>query len=180
MKKKNKKKTLYIRKIRNKSNNKRMIRFYEEFDALFDYFFYLKKNIIKKRNFVNFLKRFHFSGLHKVQNYIKVFGLKKNYKMNVFFFKSIFTNVLKKKFKIKKKIKKTKKGVIKKKNTKLLKLVYKKKFNFNRFEKKEKIKKIFNKKVLCLHVSYRHLLGLPVRGQRTKTNAKTRKDFKVI
>jgi len=36
------------------------------------------------------------------------------------------------------------------------------------------------KKNLFIHVSYRHYLRLPVRGQRTKTNAKTRKHYAII
>ena len=180
MKKKSKHKTLYIRRIRNKSNNKRVIRFYEEFDGLFDYFFYLKRNKLKKKSFINFLKRFHSSGLHKMQNYTKLFGFKKNYRLGIFISKSFFEEDLKKKFKIKKKSKK--KNANKYRNTKILKLIFKKRFNrkVNKSEKKERTRKILEKKVLCLHVSYRHLLGLPVRGQRTKTNARTRKDFKIV
>ena len=36
------------------------------------------------------------------------------------------------------------------------------------------------KKKMTLYFSYRHLLELPVRGQRTKTNAKTRKNYNII
>ena len=42
-----------------------------------------------------------------------------------------------------------------------------------------RIRNIKFKEKLCLYFSYRHMMYLPVRGQRTKTNAKTRKDFYV-
>jgi len=67
----------------------------------------------------------------------------------------------------------------KKKDIDILKLrfvfFFSQKVNFRRM----RMKNIKFKEKLCLYFSYRHMMYLPVRGQRTKTNAKTRKDFNV-
>ena len=59
-------------------------------------------------------------------------------------------------------------------------LIFKKKYNYLRLKPLIKLKNVNKKRGLFLHVSYRHLLRLPVRGQRTKTNAKTRKHYAII
>jgi len=46
-----------------------------------------------------------------------------------------------------------------------------------KFKKLRNVSRIRN---LFIYISYRHILNLPVRGQRTKTNAKTRKYFNII
>jgi ribosomal protein S13 len=46
--------------------------------------------------------------------------------------------------------------------------------------KAEKRLNVIKIKNLYIYISYRHFLSLPVRGQRTKTNAKTRKYFSII
>lgn len=45
---------------------------------------------------------------------------------------------------------------------------------------KNKYDNIYNIRSLFIYISYRHFLSLPVRGQRTKTNAKTRKYYGII
>lgn len=112
---------------------------------------------------------------YKIFNFFKQIGIVKNYRLFLYKKKSLKSFRLSKKFGKKKKIYKKKKRI-----AKVLKLLFLKKFlKYSNIFKKKKFN-IVKKKKLCLHFSYRHILFLPVRGQRTKTNAKTRKDFRII
>lgn len=200
---KKKKKTLYIRKVRINLKKKKTISPFkaESFLRNFNHIFRRKINILKKKNFVKFLNKFESTNFDKVFNFIKCFGMKKSYRFFNFKYKSKLSKFLFLKFKKKKaknillkfkrkklynkKIKKSafrKKKYInkdKKKDIDILKLrfvfFFSQKVNFRRM----RMKNIKFKEKLCLYFSYRHMMYLPVRGQRTKTNAKTRKDFNV-
>ena len=203
---KKKKKTLYIRRIRvNLKKKKTIIYLVENFVFRFNTFFRRRFVLLKKRSFIRFLNRFELTNLAKVLNFIKIFGMHKSYKMFNFEYKSKMSKILflkfkkknkSKKFHIKKKVKsekwktktktKTKRKVIKskkendrKKNIDIIKLKFFFLFDEYRKYKKQKKQNIAFKKSLCLYFSYRHMMYLPVRGQRTRTNAKTRKDFYV-
>jgi len=83
------------------------------------------------------------------------------------------------KSKINKKIKKNRKHMKEKKDIEVLKSKFIVFFHQKIKFRSMRIKNIKFKEKLCLYFSYRHMMHLPVRGQRTKTNAKTRKDFYV-
>ena len=110
---KKKKKTLYIRTNRIRFDKKRTIKFYEaeHFLNKFIIHFRRKINIMKKKNFIRFLKRFQSTNFNKVYNYIKIFGMNRSYKFNNFYYRSERSDKLFLKFKIKK----VKKNYLKKK-----------------------------------------------------------------
>lgn len=81
--------------------------------------------------------------------------------------------------KINKKIKRNRKYRKEKKDVEVLKSKFIVFFHQKIKFRSMRMKNIKFKEKLCLYFSYRHMMYLPVRGQRTKTNAKTRKDFYV-
>ena len=176
---KKKKQTLYIRKNRINYNKKKTIKLFEAemFFEKFKKHFRKKISITKKKNFVKFLNKFQSTNFHKSYTFIKYFGMNKSYKLINFYYKSKKSKKLLNKFKIKN----NKKKIINKiKEIKVLKLKFMKMFYQQVKFKRIKSLNVSFKKKLCLYFSYRHLMYLPVRGQRTRTNAKTRKDFFII
>lgn len=140
-----KKKSVHLRKIRERSNNKILKKSINFFFTIVSVYFK------KKKSFCSFLLCFKAINIVKILKLFKKFGLSKNFKFE------------------------------KKQDTlELIFLYLKKKYINLRFNRYIKAINVFKKKNLYLHVSYRHFLKLPVRGQRTRTNAKTRKHYAII
>lgn len=171
-----KKKTLHIRRIREKSQNKfpRFVSY--QFPIVFNRYFYVVYKE-KKKLLYSFMLSFYSISHDKIQNFLKKFGMLLNFRIKI---QRIFKKLnkrLKNKFRKKLQIK----YKLRRKRTFVFKLFFLKKFKkFQINPNTIKIKNVINKKKLRLHFSYRHLLHLPVRGQRTKTNAKTRKNYNII
>ena len=173
-----KKKTVHLRKIRKKSTNKSKRFSNVKFISLFNEFFY--KNLVfssKKNSIFKFLICFFCTNKAIIINILKKFGMYNNYKIDIKPKVSFKSEVLKKKYvflKEKSYFLSIKRGSFLKRKIyfKLKKISFNTKFlRFNNVEYKKK---------MTLYFSYRHLLELPVRGQRTKTNAKTRKNYNII
>ena len=64
-------------------------------------------------------------------------------------------------------------------NQKTIESVFEK-FVFEGSDDSLKMENISEKQRLFIFISYRHLLFMPVRGQRTKTHGKTRRIFRVV
>ena len=143
-----KKKSVHLRRVRERSQNKSIKLSILKFNLYFDRFF-LKK-LKKSFSFYTFLLCFKAINARKIFYMFKIFGFNKYY-------------VIKKKL-----------------NLHIFYVIFKRKYDKLKFNKKIKISNVENKKNLFLHVSYRHFLKLPVRGQRTRTNAKTRKHYAII
>lgn len=140
-----KKKSVHLRRIRERSYNK-------VFKKNINFFFKLVHTFIKKKkSLCSFLLCFKAINKVKILKLFKKFGLSKNFKLRK-----------------------------KQESLELIFLYLKKKYINLRFNKYIKAMNVFKKKNLYLHVSYRHFLRLPVRGQRTRTNAKTRKHYAII
>ena len=67
---KKKKNTLYIRKQRKRSTNKRKLLTYESYNKMFKYYFYTKFRRKLNFNFTKFLKFFHFADNNRIYRYI--------------------------------------------------------------------------------------------------------------
>ena len=178
---KKKKKTLYIRRIRKRSTNKSPR--YSSFNFLnkFDDFF-ISKLIDSGNHLKSFLSIFKFLisffSINEmvILNILKKFGACLNLKLNKNILKSGASYYLKSKF-----LNKNVLYTINFKNFVILKKLFflkLKKTSFN--TRLLRFNNVENKKKMTLYFSYRHLLSLPVRGQRTKTNAKIRKNYSII
>ena len=108
----------------------------------------------KKQMFLTFFGKYYGIGFNKIVNRIlRILGIGLNYKIKYF-----------------------------KKGSKNLWPIYA--IILHRFKRIGRILRVKNKNIslktnLHIFISYRHLLYYPVRGQRTKTHAKTRKIFHV-
>lgn len=145
---KKKKKSIHLRRVRERSDNKFAKISIKHF-YLFLKIFFLRK-LKKKFSFCSFLLSFYGINISKVFFLFKKFGLNKYYLFEKYKSLDLFLSVFKKKYYI---------------------------YIYNKSKKRINVN---NKKNLFIHVSYRHFLNLPVRGQRTKTNAKTRKHYAII
>jgi len=189
---KKKKKTLYIRKVRVRYDKKPKRAYFnsEVFDVTFIRYFTWKFLKNKRKNFTTFMHRYQYMSFDRIFNFFKKFGINHNYRVYKFTTLSKISKKLNKKYKLNKKITLMKKREKKYKSNKklkwrfknpiILKHKYLKKFEIKTKFKKIKATNVNMKKRMCLYFSYRHLMKLPVRGQRTRTNAKTRKDFHII
>lgn len=146
-----KKKTVHMRRVRRRSENKFKKFSILNFKHVFDLFFN-KKFKKKSISFTSFLLCFVFINIKRVYKMLKVFGLNNKYIL--------------------------KQGLIL--NFDIFLFIFKKNYLFLQDKTDDRLLNVLRKKKLFLHVSYRHILSLPVRGQRTKTNAKTRKHFGII
>ena len=140
-----KKKSVHLRRVRERSDNKIKKK------NLFFLFSVSDLYFKKKKSFYSFLLCFKAINNVKIFKLFKKFGLPKNFK---------FSNT--------------------QNSLELIFLYLKKKYVSLRFNNYFKALDVFRKRNLYLHVSYRHFLKLPVRGQRTRTNAKTRKHYAII
>lgn len=171
-----KKKTLHLRKIREKSQNKFPKYLAPQFPEIFNQYFYTFYKE-KKKLLYSFMLSFYYINHSRIQNFLKKFGMLTNFRIKIQRIKKKLSNRLKLKFKKTKVIK----YKLRRRKTAVFKLFFLKKFRkFNRNPYYIRLKNVKRKKKLRLHFSYRHLLHLPVRGQRTKTNAKTRKNYRII
>lgn len=170
-----KKKTIYLRKKRKVSQNKVRKYFAKKFPKIYNSYFYSDNYKNKFRLIYSLMLFFNCVGAHKILNFFKRLGIIKNYKNFIYKKKSLKSLRLIKKFNKKKKIYKKKKRI-----SKILKVLFIKKFLVFSNVHKIRYRNVLKKQELCLHFSYKHILFLPVRGQRTKTNAKTRKDFNIF
>lgn len=174
-----KKKTVHLRRIRKRSNNKSKRFSNLKFINIFNDFFY--KNLVlsfKKNSIFKFLICFFCTNKNVVLNILKKFGMNNYYKIEIKPKISLESILLIDKFNMflnkEEYFMQIKRGASIKRNIyfKLKTISFNTKFlRFNNVEYKKK---------MTLYFSYRHLLELPVRGQRTKTNAKTRKNYNII
>ena len=172
-----KKKTVHLRRIRKRSTNKSKRFSYLKFITVFNEFFY--KNLVlsfKKSSIFKFLICFFCTNVNLILNMLKKFGVNNSYKIDVKPKISSNSFLLNKKFGFTNNqyFMNVKSGMSLKRSIffKLKTISFNTKFlRFNNVEYKKK---------MTLYFSYRHLLELPVRGQRTKTNAKTRKNYNII
>jgi len=146
-----KKKTVHMRRIRRKSDNKFKKYSILNFEKIFNSFF-LKKTKKQTSSLSSFLLCFIAINIKKIYFMFKIFGLNNKYKVN-----------------------KNKKIDIS-----IFLFIFRTNFLFFERNTERRRYNVSKKKKLLLHVSYRHLLSLPVRGQRTKTNGKTRKHYGII
>lgn len=174
-----KKKTVHLRKIRKKSTNKSKRFSNLNFISIFNEFFY--KNLAlssKKSSIFKFLICFFCTNKNVILNILKKFGMNNNYKMEVKPKISVKSDLLQNKFKFLEK--NIKYFVNIKKGSFLKRKIYFKLKNISFNTRFLRLNNVEYKKKMTLYFSYRHLLELPVRGQRTKTNAKTRKNYNII
>ena len=174
-----KKKSVRLRKIRKRSTNKSVRYVAAKFIYIFDSFFY--KNLqfgIKKISIFKFLISFYCLNFRIVRNIFKNLGIYNSYKSDLKIKKSKSSKILNNKFR---RLLLNNKYFFDFKKVSVIKynLFFKlKSFSFN--SKSLRFFNVENKKKMTLYFSYRHILALPVRGQRTKTNAKTRKNYNII
>jgi len=174
-----KKKTVHLRRIRKRSTNKSKRFSNLNFINIFNEFFY--KNLLssyKKSSIFKFLISFFCTNKNIILNILKKFGMNNNYKIDVKPKISTRSNLLQNKFKFLKK--NTKYFINIKRGSFLKRKIYFKLKNISFNTKFLRLNNVEYKKKMTLYFSYRHLLELPVRGQRTKTNAKTRKNYNII
>lgn len=148
-----KKKTLHLSKKRKRKTNRLSLKV-KNVEKNFKEAALNKKTGNKKQSFLTFFGRYYGIGFNKiVKRILRFLGIGLNYKLKYF-----------------------KKG---KKNMKPIYRIFRKRFSQIQFISPKKYENINLKQNLNIFVSYRHILLLPVRGQRTKTHAKTRKIFHV-
>ena len=148
-----KKKTLHLSKKRKRKTN-RISLSVKNVHSDFREAALNRKTGNKKQMFLTFFGRYYGIGFNKIVNRILRFlGIGLNYKLKYF-----------------------KRG---KGNMGAIFLIFKKRFSDISHIKYIKSDNIRLKINLMIFVSYRHIMYLPVRGQRTKTHAKTRKIFHV-
>lgn len=148
-----KKKTLHLSKKRKRKTNRVSLPI-KNIEDQFKQAALNKKLGNKKQMFLTFFGRYYGIGFNKIVNRVlKFLGIGLNYKLKFF-----------------------KKG---KKNMEPIYSIIEKRFSLIGDISDIKVTNINLKKNLNIFISYRHYLMLPVRGQRTKTHAKTRKIFHV-
>lgn len=147
---KKKKNSIHLRRIRQRSTNKSIKYRIIKFFDLFKKVFI--KKIKVKKSFCSFLLCFKGLSIFKIFFMYKIFGLNKNF---------VYLNN-------------------KNSNINAFFLVFKRKYTLMQYADHYRYINVEKKKKLFFHVSYRHFLKLPVRGQRTRTNAKTRKHYVII
>ncbi len=146
-----KKKTVHLRRIRKRSTNKFYKADVSYFERVYELFF---NKIFKKKSssFISFLFCFIAINKKKIFDMLKIFGMNSVYRLKVNKIKDIS----------------------------IFAIFFRKKYSFLYLNSVTRRKNVDNKKKLFIHISYRHILSLPVRGQRTKTNGKTRKHYGII
>lgn len=148
-----KKKTLHLSKKRKRKTNRVSLPI-KNIVSQFREAAWNRKTGNRKQMFLTFFGKYYGIGFNKIVNRVLRFlGISLNYKIKNF-----------------------KKGL---KNMYPIYTVVVNGFKHIGTIKENKFNNINLKQELMIFISYRHLLMLPVRGQRTKTHAKTRKIFHV-
>ena len=148
-----KKKSLHLSKKRKRKTNRTSLKI-KGIEQKFRETAWNRKTGNKKQMFLTFFGKYYGIGFNKIVNRIlKFLGIGINYKIK--FFKK------------------------KKKNMHPIYSIIYERFKGISSILEIKEHNIYLKRSLYIFISYRHMLMLPVRGQRTKTHAKTRKVFHV-